>query len=230
MRIFFIFGCFPVAVVGIQFRYGVLHEFFLNTTNKFNVPCTHMDMDCYLLDNNGFVLLSGHKVEDVGRFFGEIDGDILTDLVEGGVLRKVHMYDYQAICVKRAGEAAYGPSARPFAFSLAHFLLGLLSNLFNTLAALYVDLTYLGPWRVLASLFECKDPDSKDAEGGSGGGGGGGSGPPPYVGGVLGDFIDRNMTTAQPCDKEFDLFEMMDFSNVTRVREVGCGQSPGCGR
>lgn len=216
-----------MAVVGIQFRYGVLHEFFLNTTNKFNVPCTHLDMDCYLVDNNGFVVVSNHRVEDVGRFFGLVDGDILEDLVSVGVFRRVHMFDYQAICVKLVGGAggAYAPSTRPYAFSLLSATYSLVSGFLHTLAALYVDVVYGSGWSALAAIFEC-DPDplnqNQNQE----------PLPSAHVGGknAADPFAGFNMTTAEPCDKEFDLFEMMDFSNVTRTQEVPCGQSPGCSR
>lgn len=217
-----------MAVVGIQFRYGVLHEFFLNTTNKFNVPCTHLDMDCYLVDNNGFVVVSNHRVEDVGRFFGLVDGDILEDLVSVGVFRRVHMFDYQAICVKLVGGpggGTYAPSARPYAFSLLSAAYSVFSAFLHTLAALYVDVIYGRGLSALGAIFECdSDPLSQQQN----------QEPLPsaQVGGksATDPFSGFNMTTAEPCDKEFDLFEMMDFSNVTRTQEVACGQSPGCSR
>ena len=43
---------------------------------------------------------------------------------------------------------------------------------------------------------------------------------------VNADYVGR--TTARPCDKEFDLFEMMDFGNITRTQEIACGRNTAC--
>ena len=111
----------PVAVVGVQFRYKTLHQFFLKTSEKFNVSCTHMDVDCYLIDNNGFVVLSKRDITEVGRFFGLIDGDIMGQLVTENVFRRVHMYDYQAICLEPVPEGS-GPAMNLFEFSIFSYI------------------------------------------------------------------------------------------------------------
>lgn len=219
----------PVAVVGIQFRYMVLHEFFLNTTGKFNVPCTYMDNDCYLIDNNGFVVLSNHRVGDVGRFFGLVDGDILNELVTGGVFRKIRMFDYQAICLDPESEAT-APSTSPFFFSLLDRLFRFTSHIITTLATLYINAVY-GNWNIEATTLEpqTSEPNvapfrhnsapNSDAAGGAA---------PNIVG--YEPFYNANRTRARACDKQFDLFEMMDFSNLTRTQEITCGQNAGCTR
>lgn len=143
----------PVSVVGIQFRYNVLQEFFLNTTTKFNVPCTHIDVDCYLIDNNAFTLLS-QKVSDVGRFFGEIDGDILEELVSSGVYRRIHLYDYQAVCFDTAEPS--GPSLSPIMFSLFDQIARFISHIFATIAAMYLN-TFYGSWSFYGATMEVFD-------------------------------------------------------------------------
>ena len=47
--------------------------------------CASEDLECYVLDNNGFVMISETKA-DTGKFFGEVDGTILESLVQ---VRKV---------------------------------------------------------------------------------------------------------------------------------------------
>lgn len=37
-------------------------------------------------------------------------------------------------------------------------------------------------------------------------------------------------TIVRPCDTEFDLYEMVDFSNFTRSKDVVCGKNPDCSR
>ncbi|XP_057347476.1 voltage-dependent calcium channel subunit alpha-2/delta-4 [Manis pentadactyla] len=58
---------------------------------------TRQDLDCFVIDNNGFVLVS-ERLQEVGRFLGEADGALLTQLLGMGVFSQVTMYDYQAMC------------------------------------------------------------------------------------------------------------------------------------
>lgn len=55
------------------------------------------DKDCYILDNNGYVIIST-RVHETGRFFGEVNGAIMKRLLEENVYRQVTVYDYQAVC------------------------------------------------------------------------------------------------------------------------------------
>ncbi|KAI5126038.1 Voltage-Dependent Calcium Channel Subunit Alpha-2/Delta-4 [Manis pentadactyla] len=59
--------------------------------------CRDADLDCFVIDNNGFVLVS-ERLQEVGRFLGEADGALLTQLLGMGVFSQVTMYDYQAMC------------------------------------------------------------------------------------------------------------------------------------
>ncbi|XP_034475779.1 voltage-dependent calcium channel subunit alpha-2/delta-3 [Drosophila innubila] len=84
----------PAAVVGFQFQHSALYKLFHNITGN---ACAVDDKDCYILDNNGFVIIST-RVHETGRFFGEINGAIMMRLVEEEVYKRVIVYDYQAVC------------------------------------------------------------------------------------------------------------------------------------
>uniref|UniRef100_A0A3Q2DC41 Calcium channel, voltage-dependent, alpha 2/delta subunit 4b n=1 Tax=Cyprinodon variegatus TaxID=28743 RepID=A0A3Q2DC41_CYPVA len=56
-----------------------------------------VDLSCFLVDNNGFILLSKER-NDVGRFFGEVDGSVMASLIKMGMFKKVSLFDYQAMC------------------------------------------------------------------------------------------------------------------------------------
>ncbi|KAH0617075.1 hypothetical protein JD844_028699 [Phrynosoma platyrhinos] len=65
---------------------------FLNLT--FTSP---QNLNCFLIDNNGFILVSKAS-KQTGKFFGEVDGSVMTQLINMGMFTQVKMFDYQAMC------------------------------------------------------------------------------------------------------------------------------------
>ncbi|XP_067002670.2 voltage-dependent calcium channel subunit alpha-2/delta-3 [Anabrus simplex] len=91
----------PAAVVGLQFQHATLAAHFLNITSACNgckKNCASEDLDCYVLDNNGFIIIS-ENAENTGKFFGQIDGTIMDSLVQDRIYKKVPVYDYQGACL-----------------------------------------------------------------------------------------------------------------------------------
>merc|ERR1719474_2234625 len=77
----------PAAVVGVQIDYEHFRDTFMNSTNKKgSLSCSDNNIECYVLDNNGFVVISEDKL-NTGKFFGEIDGTVLNSLVTNKVFR-----------------------------------------------------------------------------------------------------------------------------------------------
>ncbi|XP_018576080.1 voltage-dependent calcium channel subunit alpha-2/delta-3 isoform X2 [Anoplophora glabripennis] len=94
----------PAAVVGLQYQHSTLASHFLNITSKCSAgssscskTCASDKLDCYVLDNNGFIIISENN-EHTGRFFGQIDGTIMDSLVQDKIYKKVAVYDYQGVC------------------------------------------------------------------------------------------------------------------------------------
>ncbi|MBZ3887806.1 Voltage-dependent calcium channel subunit alpha-2/delta-4 [Sciurus carolinensis] len=77
------------AAVGIQMKVEFLQRQFWAATEQ--------DLDCFVIDNNGFILIS-ERSQETGRFLGEVDGAVMTQLLNMGVFKQVTMYDYQAMC------------------------------------------------------------------------------------------------------------------------------------
>jgi hypothetical protein len=42
-------------------------------------------------------------VTETGKFFGEVEGNAMNMLIKEQVFRKVHIFDYQAICLREDG-------------------------------------------------------------------------------------------------------------------------------
>ncbi|KAK2724952.1 hypothetical protein QYM36_001414 [Artemia franciscana] len=93
----------PAAVVGLQFKHSLFVETFFNITHtcmagmKCNSTCASEELECYVLDNNGFIIIS-EKRENSGKFFGEVDGTIMDSLVHYEIYQKIRIYDYQSVC------------------------------------------------------------------------------------------------------------------------------------
>lgn len=56
-------------------------------------------MACYLLDNHGYIIVS-KNLQETGHFFGEVQGYVMSNMVEEGIFQKIKIYDYQAVCFK----------------------------------------------------------------------------------------------------------------------------------
>lgn len=55
-----------------------------------------------MLDNNGYIIVSD-LLKDTGKFFGEVQGNIMEKMVEEGLYKKIRMFDYQAVCFREDG-------------------------------------------------------------------------------------------------------------------------------
>lgn len=118
------------AVVGLQFQHDSLARHFVNITSACTgssggvcrKTCASDELDCYMLDNNGFVIIS-ENTEHTGRFFGQIDGTIMDSLVQDRIYRRVALMDYQGACSDQNSPYSAAPRAlrSPLATVLGRF-------------------------------------------------------------------------------------------------------------
>lgn len=60
-----------------------------------------------MLDNNGFIVISP-RLEETGKFFGEIRGSFMQRLVGERVYEEVKITDYQGVCFEPKKEKSPG--------------------------------------------------------------------------------------------------------------------------
>uniref|UniRef100_A0A8C4VTP4 Calcium voltage-gated channel auxiliary subunit alpha2delta 1 n=1 Tax=Gopherus evgoodei TaxID=1825980 RepID=A0A8C4VTP4_9SAUR len=82
------------AVVGIKIDANSWMENFTKTTTK------SLHLDCVVLDDGGFLLMSNQDeyTQQIGRFFGEIDPDLMRNLINMSLYAFNKSYDYQSVC------------------------------------------------------------------------------------------------------------------------------------
>ncbi|XP_021046222.1 voltage-dependent calcium channel subunit alpha-2/delta-4 isoform X1 [Mus pahari] len=92
------------AAVGIQMHTDYLQRQFWAAMQQCNTvegpcpkTCEDTDLDCFVIDNNGFILIS-ERPQEMGRLLGEVDSALMKQLLSMGVFSRVTMYDYQAMC------------------------------------------------------------------------------------------------------------------------------------
>uniref|UniRef100_A0A8C5CKB0 Calcium voltage-gated channel auxiliary subunit alpha2delta 3 n=1 Tax=Gadus morhua TaxID=8049 RepID=A0A8C5CKB0_GADMO len=91
------------AAVGIQMKLDFFKKKFWTASRQVApLSCSlhpvTQNINCYLIDNNGFVLVA----EDytlTGKFFGEAEGAVMNKLLQMGSFKRVTLYDYQAVCL-----------------------------------------------------------------------------------------------------------------------------------
>ncbi|XP_016425189.1 voltage-dependent calcium channel subunit alpha-2/delta-4-like isoform X1 [Sinocyclocheilus rhinocerous] len=105
------------------------------------LSCESVDVNCYLVDNNGFTLVSKEK-GDVGKFFGEIDGSVMAQLLKSGLFKRVTLYDYQVMC-KNAHHHTSGaqPLLSPF-----YGVLALVKWFFSHFVMFLLEFNICGLW------------------------------------------------------------------------------------
>ncbi|XP_064422513.1 voltage-dependent calcium channel subunit alpha-2/delta-3 [Latimeria chalumnae] len=93
-----------VAAVGIQMKLEFFQRKFWTASRqcashdgRCSISCDDIAINCYLIDNNGFILVSENYYE-TGIFFGEVEGAVMNKLLAMGSFKRINLYDYQAMC------------------------------------------------------------------------------------------------------------------------------------
>ncbi|TNM88860.1 hypothetical protein fugu_005114 [Takifugu bimaculatus] len=117
-----------VAAVGIQMKLEFFQRKFWTACRqctaldgKCSISCDSEDINCYLIDNNGFILVTEEQSQ-TGLFFGEVEGAVMNKLLQMGSFKRITLYDYQALCKEYTGSS---DSARTLSdpFSVMKWLL-----------------------------------------------------------------------------------------------------------
>ncbi|KAM9470360.1 voltage-dependent calcium channel subunit alpha-2/delta-4 isoform 1-T1 [Clarias gariepinus] len=141
------------GAIGVQMSLDLLERRFWATAKQTNdtdcsnvdglcpLSCENIDINCYLVDNNGFIVISEDR-SDVGKFFGEVDGSVMAQLLKSGLYKRVTLYDYQAMCKNSHHHAS---AARPL-LSPIYSLMAAVKWLFSNLILFLLEFNICGLW------------------------------------------------------------------------------------
>lgn len=152
----------PALVTGLEFSYEALKDRFSEITANFPEAIDSTSFTIYLLDHNGYVIISDQE-NDTGTFFGKVNKKAMEQLEDDGIYRKVTIYDYQGLCM--SVEETPGNSAdiiltpfkllhRTFQWILGDLLWTSLRHFFQQVY--FSELTYANPGNISrTSCFVC---------------------------------------------------------------------------
>lgn len=73
--------------------------------------CSNIFIDCYLIDQNGFVVIS-EAHDDTGKFLGVVEAAVMKSMLVQNFFVAVEIYDYQALCPFPVSDERQRPSVR----------------------------------------------------------------------------------------------------------------------
>uniref|UniRef100_A0A8C1XPE1 Calcium channel, voltage-dependent, alpha 2/delta subunit 1a n=1 Tax=Cyprinus carpio TaxID=7962 RepID=A0A8C1XPE1_CYPCA len=82
------------AVVGVKLDVLTWMASFIDATITPNVS----NLDCFLLDDGGFLVMTNKELSMIGQFFGMIDPTLMRNLINESLFSVNITYDYQALC------------------------------------------------------------------------------------------------------------------------------------
>nr|CAD7398448.1 unnamed protein product [Timema poppensis] len=206
----------PAAVVGFQFQHSALLALFKNITYACHDPycvktCESDALGCYVLDNNAYIVVS-KEIKDTGRFFGDIDGYVMENLVKEKIYKKIHMFDYQAVCFRGEPTKSQGSILMTPLNHLKWMLEWTLANALWMFAQTnlhhmwYGDGAYGSEHRDYDGLYVDSVNTNEDDEEGEESEGTAKPTDPPY------EKMQINRTRPDACDAEMDLYKLVKYS------------------
>ncbi|XP_062542723.1 voltage-dependent calcium channel subunit alpha-2/delta-3 isoform X3 [Armigeres subalbatus] len=200
----------PVAVVGFQFHHSAMYTLFKNITSQCRPNSDHTcektcftgDYQCYVIDNNGFVVIS-EQLQETGAFFGEVKPAFMQRLIDDGIFKNVTIYDYQAVCfmgkhIINLGNIIQTPLKVIWWFlkNAVSYVLWLIVQIFFTIVNAYDEVPYDNQYDAMS------DPDFED----------------PTAGRYKEPEFNKvliNRTRPEPCDHVITLYELNNDADPT---------------
>ncbi|XP_050314847.1 voltage-dependent calcium channel subunit alpha-2/delta-3 [Anthonomus grandis grandis] len=92
----------PGSVVGFQFNQTKFKQSVKEVSKKLSNQCSNCDscatnLICYIIDSSGYIIVDIEN-DNIGRFIGELEGDLMETMLAEKIFIMKTFYDYQALC------------------------------------------------------------------------------------------------------------------------------------
>ncbi|XP_065166775.1 voltage-dependent calcium channel subunit alpha-2/delta-3-like [Atheta coriaria] len=97
----------PASVVGFQFSHKHFYKRFFEITTQVDAnatPCGDL-LDCYVIDNSGYILISP-TLDNTGKFFGEVEGAVMHSMLVENLFEEIKVYDFQGLCFNESAKSS----------------------------------------------------------------------------------------------------------------------------
>lgn len=114
-----------VSVLGMNMRHALMREMLINATAGSPLSCANnVSIDCYLVDENGYIVTSNGKADDVGKFLGIVQGKLIETLYNRTrVFKKFQFEDTQAECSSETSSSSDATRLLSPLFSISAYLI-----------------------------------------------------------------------------------------------------------
>ncbi|XP_059508368.1 voltage-dependent calcium channel subunit alpha-2/delta-4-like isoform X5 [Stegostoma tigrinum] len=120
------------AAVGVQINLRLMRQKFWMATRQSNdTDCSNIEGTCPISCDN-----------DTGKFLGEVDGSVMTQLLNMGLFTEVKLYDYQAMC---KGATNHHSGSQPM-LSPFYVILAALKWFLNNLFIFFIEFNLCDLW------------------------------------------------------------------------------------
>ncbi|XP_022109124.1 voltage-dependent calcium channel subunit alpha-2/delta-1-like isoform X3 [Acanthaster planci] len=157
------------AVVAVSLDPGEFNDMWIGRTKEAyytfeseKQSCLNESVQCYLLDDGGFIVATNQEVyqRHVGSFFGLIDGDVMLDLKNKTVYDLMTMNDFQAACPRQKdGAGSSGPrtASVPTLSDVMNFNTWAVTAAWSFLRHFLYDMLFLGISDLTSTYVEAED-------------------------------------------------------------------------
>ncbi|OQV19613.1 Voltage-dependent calcium channel subunit alpha-2/delta-3 [Hypsibius exemplaris] len=196
----------PVAVAGIFMRTSALMDLIRQISQetckdpKTCISCHSPVVTCYLLDENGYVVVDTQFAENAGKFFGVIQSEVMETLLDWRIYKKYELIDMQGMCPSVRPQKKAHP--HPIPTGAGSYLRSFIHTIFAALKLLFDSLLR---FVVLVSGFAFAAEEYYNYEGKE----------------VNGTFEEKMLPPPYKCDAEYTLFHSV-WKDRKLVAEVGC--------
>ncbi|XP_015792167.1 voltage-dependent calcium channel subunit alpha-2/delta-3 [Tetranychus urticae] len=225
----------PVGSILGRIPYKPFAEAFLRsssicTGDNCLINCDSSEIDCLLLDNNGYIITSDRDWQDpdglvhyTGLFYGQLDNDLFTDLIDIGLYTKIRIYDYQAICISEGERRSAASSIWSTLDRIKQLITWIIGQFVFSMIKLFITIDWTNHYsHVFADYFLSSDYDTSYLQR---------QARLDYFNNSAGNLIAPARTTFYPCDKFYYLYEAQnlkkfsDPTSRTYTLEDGCEQN-----